>query len=270
MEKKNNSPDMVARSKPVEKPLKQTKYKGAVTFLDVLGWKGIWKENIGEDNQNPITRLSDFIELIRKEEKNFSAPYKHLLINESERGKDANVTVLSISDTIVFFTPGPAKETISIHAALCSWVLEEALKRKLPLRGAISYGEYDYKDQIMIGPAVDEAASWHESTDWIGVILTPSAKFALEAHIPKCVVEYGNIPFKKAVKGLNLCIDWNYTSNLYSNFINKGPHMQEVAPKYLNTLIFLESKENIQKEENKNKNLRHLLKVYRILLKSRN
>ena len=145
---------MFVRSKPVEKPLRQAKYKGAVTFLDVLGWKEIWKENVVDDNQNPITRLLDFSELIRDREKDFSNSYKYIFINESERD---------------------------------------------------------------------------------------------------------------AVRGLNLCIDWTYKSNLYSNFINKGPHMQEVVPKYFNTWSFLENKGNIKKE-NRNENLRNLLKTYRILL----
>ena len=113
----------------------------------------------------------------------------------------------------------------------------------MPLRGAISCGNYDNQDHIVIGPAVDEAASWHESTDWIGVILTPSAKFSLHNNIPNYITEYKSIPFKKAVKGLDLCVNWKYednTNDVYSKFISKAPHMQEVAPKYLNTLLFLE------------------------------
>lgn len=72
-----------------------------------------------------------------------------------------------------------------------------ALEQELPLRGAISYGQYSIKDNIMLGYVVDEAASWHESTDWIGVILTPSAQMITRDKELKSITTYDKIPFKK-------------------------------------------------------------------------
>lgn len=235
---------------------KATKLKnGVVTFLDVLGWKGIWKED--------QLAIANLMELINKTKKKSQMIIRKLRKNENlyvklhERGKKdvfllrekINVEVLSISDTIILTTESDdINKAIEIHAEICSWLLVEAMKVNLPLRGAISCGNYDNQDHIVIGPAVDEAASWHESTDWIGVILTPSAKFSLHNNISTYITKYESIPFKKSIKGLDLCVDWKYgdktDNDIYSKFINKAPHMQEVAPKYLNTLLFLERDNN--------------------------
>ena len=209
--------------------------KGAVTFLDVLGWKGIW-----ERNSDAIARLQDLICKINEKAKEISDEYTRSVTEF--RGKDNIIKVLSISDTIAFFTEGSVKNAIEIHAKLCAWTIAYAFEQELPLRGAISYGSYSISDNIMLGYAVDEAASWHESTDWIGVILTPSAQINLRNNKPEYVIEYKNIPFKKKINTLNLCVNWSFEDeDEFIKIINeKGPHIPEIAPKYLNTLEFLE------------------------------
>jgi len=207
---------------------------GAVTFLDVLGWKGIWQENkmAIESLHSLIVKTREKAELITNE-----------YTDETElRGKENITSVLSISDTIAIFTSASAEIAIEIHARICSWLLEYAISQSIPLRGAISFGEYSIKDNIMLGFAVDEAASWHETTDWIGVVITPSAKFHIGALELIDVVQYENIPFKRAVKNLELCVDWKYEDQdgLLKIIQMKGPHIPEIAPKYLNTLAFLD------------------------------
>lgn len=213
---------------------KPTNGKGAVTFLDVLGWKGIW-----ERNQNAINKLQSFVYEMQKKAQEVSEKYMN---DPSLRGKSNPTEVLSISDTIAIFTSATPKIAIGIHAELCSWALSYSLEQELPLRGAISYGEYSIADNIMLGYAVDEAASWHETTDWIGVILTPSAKMYLRDELPEFIVKYDAIPFKKSMKALNLCVKWSFDDEktLYDIIQKKGPHIPEIAPKYLNTLQFLE------------------------------
>lgn len=176
--------------------------KGAATFLDVLGWKGIW-----ERNQNAINQLQNFVNHMQEKAQEISGKYR----DEPElRGKTKPTEVISISDTVAIFTTASPQIAIGIHAELCSWALAYSLEQELPLRGAISYGEYSIADNIMLGYAVDEAASWHETTDWIGVILTPSAKMYLGNKLPEFVMKYNNIPFKKNMNTLNLCVKWNF------------------------------------------------------------
>lgn len=231
-----------------KEPKKQT---GAVTFLDVLGWKGIWRDRDWEDRRNPIESLDNLISKIIKEGQNLAKPVEFALVDKNNRGASNGVEVLSISDTIVLLTPGPPSVTIDIHSMLSAFALEEGLKDGLMLRGAISYGEFDRKKNIMLGSAVDEAASWHESTDWIGVIFTPSAKFAMQGECPRKCIEYPNIPFKKSITGLDWCVDWHYGDDmeqeiqkLYQVFLKRSPHMLDVAPKYLNTIEFFKWRQN--------------------------
>ncbi len=214
--------------------------KGAVTFLDVLGWKGIW-----ERNEFAIIKLQSFVCEMQKKAQEISDKY---MDNPSLRGKSNPTEVLSISDTIAIFTSASPQVAIGIHAELCSWALSYSLEQELPLRGAISYGKYSIADNIMLGYAVDEAASWHETTDWIGVVLTPSAKMYLRNNLPEFIIEYSNIPFKKSMKTLNLCVKWSFVDDnkLYDIIQKKGPHVPEIAPKYLNTLDFLQSRNKSQ------------------------
>lgn len=205
--------------------------KGAVTFLDVLGWKGIW-----EREKDAVDVLHGLIKEITQN----SIDVTNIIGSEEGAERGITTKVLSISDTIAIFTFGDPFHAIKIHAEICRLAIPESIKRKLPLRGAICYGECSFRGNIMVGPAVDEAASWHESTDWIGVILTPSAKFQLRGNYPGQLVEYSKIPFKKKTDGLDRCVGWEFPDEeLYELFNEMGPFVPEIAPKYLNTLNFL-------------------------------
>lgn len=211
--------------------------KGIVTFLDVLGWKGLW-----QSNREAVEQLKQLVEEARLKANKIMAEYNKRENAKNVLHKDIKIKVVSISDTIVFLTGTESIEAIQFHAQLCAWIIEYALNKGFPLRGAISYGEFSESMNIMLGPAIDEAAAWHESTDWIGVILTPSAQMYLrDKKNIAYITDYEHIPFKKGIKTLYKCVDWNFENKeiLYDIFLNKGPHMPEVAPKYLNTLEFL-------------------------------
>ncbi len=205
--------------------------KGAVTFLDVIGWKGIW-----EREKDAVVTLHGLIEKIAQ----YASNITNIIGNEDSAERGITTKVISISDTIAIFTFGDPYHTIKIHAEICRLAIPESIKRRLPLRGAICYGEYSYIGNIMVGPAVDEAASWHESTDWIGAILTPSGKFQLRNNYPEQFVKYADIPFKNKTYGLDICVGWEFPDDeLYELFNEMGPFSPEIAPKFLNTFNFI-------------------------------
>lgn len=219
--------------------------KGAVTFLDVLGWKGIWQQNI-----SAIEKLQSLVRELDKKAEDITNKYSEKDTNL--RGKTKPTVVLSISDTIAVFTSAKPEVAIKIHSEICSWALEYALDLELPLRGAISYGQYTIADNIMLGYAVDESASWHESTEWIGVVLTPSAQIELpeERNGFDCIVQYDRIPFKTGIGQLCYCVQWSFNNKkrLYEVIKSKGPLVPGISQKYLNTLNFFESL--VKKESN--------------------
>lgn len=147
--------------------------KGAITFFDFLGWKGLWLGNDG----NPLKDISDLIEDFNEKLKLFTNQlFKYS--NNMEFSK-----LLSISDTIAIFTPKlpsiTEKQLLELHSTMARYILEQSILKKYPIRGAITYGEYNFKNNVMIGPGIDECASWHEKCDWIGAHFTPTAQFIL-------------------------------------------------------------------------------------------
>ena len=215
-------------------PAASTEYNnGAVTFLDVLGWKGIWLKNL-----DAIGQLRRFVEDV----KIWAQTAAEDLAPQYEELRGIETQVLSISDTIAMFSTGMAPGALALHAAICNQVLPESVYRQLPIRGATSYGEFLIDVNIMRGQAVDEAASWHESCDWIGVHLTPAAYLKVERQLPLGWIEY-EPPYKSYKYGKTGCVEWNYQNrpeSIEQRFFTLGPHDPGIAHKYLNTLKFLD------------------------------
>ena len=69
-----------------------------------------------------------------------------------------------ISDTYVIYT----KEQ-ELSNKLSKRLIELCLVNDLLIRGATSYGKFYNNDMVYIGQTVDEAASWHEMGEEIGV-----------------------------------------------------------------------------------------------------
>lgn len=204
--------------------------EGVVTFVDVLGWKGIYNRT-----RDPITTLKDLIADLRGQA-------------DDLRGREVAETVVrSISDTIVLFTrcrPDKASDALNVHGELCRWLIPEALTKQLPVRGATSFGEFDEQDNIFVGKAVDEAASWHEQGDWIGVHLTPSAEFVFQTPGEGIWRSYAP-PLKSRMNWQTHCVDWSSAwrkkgMNMKGVFRDLGPILPELAGKFVNTLAFVD------------------------------
>lgn len=213
--------------------------KGAVTFLDVLGWKGIWKKT--NDSEKILSSLIDDI-------------------RKFARG--SNSQVKSISDTIAIFTSENDMEShkmLEHHGYLCMEAIKKSIKKEIPVRGATAYGNFSLKENIFVGPAIDEVAAWHELVSWIGVIMTPSA--FLEVASDKKMENWlmYQPPMKNKMNWSTFCANWpSIWSNkvndnekikeLKNNFKIMGPFLPEYADKYINTLKFFEK--YLEKEGN--------------------
>lgn len=232
-----NAPSGIIWDGYCETPVKEESINTVViTFLDVLGWKGIYHRKT-----DSIATLKRFIEEIRSQ----ASIYRGSIELNSK-----TIEVRSISDTIVLFTPCLKKDALKVidmHGMLCKWIIPRSIELEIPVRGAISFGEFDTVDNIFVGKAVDEAATWHELADWIGVILTPSAEYILQSDNSECWVKYN--PPIKALPGIkfqcvNWTIDWELREKkierLKEKFCQLGPIIPEIAGKFANTLKFIE------------------------------
>ncbi len=160
-------------------------------------------------------------------------------------------SVRGLSDTIVITSPGPAQKALAYHCVLAAMAIASAFTKGIPLRGAISYGSFYIEnernaryDSLLIGPAVDEVASWYEAADWIGSLLTPSASFRWNQEGSKgsiYVVEYA-VPIKGQGRQTTRCVDWiRYVPKglLSKGFLDMACVITpDLAAKYQNTLDF--------------------------------
>src|SRR5690554_3410822 len=141
--------------------------KGVVTFLDVLGWKGIWQRK-----SDPIGDLETLVKQIAE-----AAKEKSRGLGSGDTQTETSLTrVMIISDTIVTLTEAAMKDAslaIELHGNLCQQAVPESIRLGIPVRGATSYGDViiSSENSIYAGVAIDEAAAWHEQGDWIGVLM---------------------------------------------------------------------------------------------------
>lgn len=210
---------------------------GVVTFLDVLGWKGVYNRI-----KDPTVKLSVLLEGIR-------------IQREQLRGKDGplvEVEVKSISDTIAIFSKcdiTQASDAINVHGELAKWAIRHSIQAEIPIRGAISFGQFAIQENIFIGKAVDEAAAWHEHADWIGIHLTPSAEFVFENHSHSDLWVKYSPPNKTALNWKPNCVNWTQgwsdprleIGKIKDKFLTLGPLVPDIAVKLTNTLNFIEA-----------------------------
>jgi len=212
---------------------------GVVTFLDVLGWKGIWqrKQNAIDDLESLVSSLSKLSEKLSRGLSSASGIYA------------TPTKVMIISDTIVIFTEtalNNAIEAIELHGHLCSDAIPSSIKKGIPLRGATSFGQtiISNNNSIYAGKAIDEAASWHESANWIGVFLSPSANFIFDNPETKFWVKY-DPPLKNNSTYNTQTVKWFDTNrpsdllNIKKDFLQLSPIVPEVVNKFTNTIQYI-------------------------------
>lgn len=228
--------------------------EGAVTFLDVLGWKGIWTRELGAGGA--IYQLQGLLGAAIKRRDELIpqvAPSE-----ESLRGlsPDKAVRIDCISDTIVMLTPLKAEIGLNIHGEICKTLICESIIGHIPVRGATCYGKFLISPDrsILVGPAIDEAASWHENTKWIGVVQTPSAYLRYHHTTTSPWIPYDRVPYKVNGPTNSYCVDWRSTwrdrfgdddaavSKLREHFGEMGPLTPEIGRTYLETLRFYSEK----------------------------
>ena len=201
---------------------------GVVTFLDVLGWKGVYARL-----ENPLDALGRLVGLLEDRAQEWSRGMG------SEPA--APTKVMSVSDTLVLYTPAfdhEAMASLSLHARLADLAMSAGLERGIPVRGATAFGRATVSQTAFVGPAIDEAAAWHEQADWFGVFMTPSALFVCDGVCPGGWVYYP--PPLKAGHLPSYSVHWKIdATTLRRGFRTMAPITSVLAPKFINTLQFV-------------------------------
>lgn len=230
--------------------------KAAISFLDILGFKGIWKSRPTEEILQLFEGVRNKIEKIYKEpppEKKWPAI------------RPPEITILS--DTIVVAFKSDHPQSIFLLANVIYGLQTYFLEANLFVRGAVSWGEYSQKNSTFIGPAIDDVASWYEATNFIGTVLTPKTNYLMDRFSK---IEIGvsgaqvapflkyDVPDKFGGKSNLYCVNWpSYLQAsykriphsikesdvrllMYQKFSEQPAIDNPVFKKYENTLHFID------------------------------
>jgi hypothetical protein len=154
-----------------------------------------------------------------------------------------------LSDSIVITGTYGRKPDQSVFNQLANHqivVYLKALDLGFLLRGAISFGDFYQDKEIVIGPAIDDAARWADLAEWAGVVLTPSAAdLAITVFHPSeidAALEFARweVPLKTGGSLHTFALWWprqHQRSRLIELF-DAAPNSVDVALKRQNTLEF--------------------------------
>lgn len=136
-----------------------------VAFLDVLGFKDKLLSYKGENFLNSY----------------YSQLLTNITITEESYSNHFNFVVMS--DSIVIFSKDKTSRHFNEIVQICSGLQHSLLMQGIPIRGAISYGQFDSKNindiggnVFIVGPSLIEAYEWERKQKWLGIILCPSVE----------------------------------------------------------------------------------------------
>ncbi|MBI4667027.1 MAG: hypothetical protein HY751_11540 [Nitrospinae bacterium] len=233
--------------------------KGAVAFLDILGFKGMWQSTHPANLTAQINLISNMVAKVQKNVIKEMSTKLDIEANPDQLNfnllSDTFIITVENEDlSLALFFVVQATQDLILHFALFDDVKPPNLPpaRPLFLRGAISTGWFYRKNNMYIGEAIDDAAEWFNQPDFVGAILTPRTGYFYRKLLndpPKnpnrLLIKY-TTPTKKGKFDL-YCVDWinRYIAlyphkkfdlkDLYSKFIQNGNISPGVVSKYQNT-----------------------------------
>ena len=228
--------------------MKKDMQQGFVTFADIMGWKGIWLRNQG--NEDKI--LEELLAIKEKIERFIEIQCRIDIL------KNIEISIKLISDTFLVYSSfredinADIEMEFEFHSIVIKELIIYTLEKNLMIRGATSYGKYITNEMSFIGPAIDEAASWHEQAESVAIFLTPTA-FLKALKIDTSYWLEKNIELKK-MKLSTKILNWKefYKSNFEEILFENSPIVPEIAKKYLNTLEYINEKQQTRlREDNK-------------------
>ena len=140
---------------------------GAVMFLDLLGFKGIWQSRPEREIVDLLIQVPEIVA------GRFVSP------NGTWPKIEPPVATI-LSDTIVITIECEEPHALLLMGQIAVALFHHFAHKRIFLRGALSFGQYYQEGPIFLGPAIDDVANWYEKADWIGVITTPRTNYIVD------------------------------------------------------------------------------------------
>lgn len=179
---KNNSKNPIIKLLDIKARLLSLSFGLRIQYYIQL-FKKYFKDMFPEEKLNNIER--EFMSLKKsKNEKTYAEFIKRVgqisidrkKINNLMEEYKVNISIELISDTFVITSSSDKIEyELLIHSRIAHEIIVACLEQDLLVRGATSYGRYFNRESVFVGEAIDDAASWHEIGDEIGIFFTPKA-----------------------------------------------------------------------------------------------
>jgi len=212
-----------------------------VAYFDILGFKKLVEEETKSSGLEIFVQ-TDYLKILKE-------------LEEKRQYYPSDIVYTWASDSFVLFT----LKDDSVHFG---HLLKSAghfftclIQDKLPVRGAISYGEFyaDTDKYIFVGPALIDAYEYAEKLEILGFVLTPLARKRLNNIETRYSGKGGdlreyNVPVKPVGTTESL---WAYTFGQHPYTLQSMEEMKKqavsrsceenVTRKYDNTLAFLKA-----------------------------
>jgi hypothetical protein len=88
-----------------------------------------------------------------------------------------HIDYLFYADTFIFYSKSDQVKDYPSMLSVSQKFIRKCISIKLPVRGAISFGEliFGHEKKILMGKAFLESYEYSEDQNWLGLLLTPSA-----------------------------------------------------------------------------------------------
>lgn len=137
--------------------------KRFVAFLDILGFKDLVMRNTHDEIYQTLNQISKSKKLIED-----AAKIEKL----SKSVGDAEVYVVSFSDSIVIFSKNDNIENFKYFLLATRWFFTGTFKKQIPIKGAMAHGEISLNktEQIYFGQPIIDAYLMEEDVNYMGVV----------------------------------------------------------------------------------------------------
>lgn len=200
-------------------------HKGLVAYFDILGFTSI---AASEDIVKSAGLVEDALLTIPSEVRKEA---------DRKRGPGnlhrVDTHAMIFADSILLWHSLPDAELGEPYhwhffLSVCSWFMRRMFEGGLPLRGAVSSGEYFIKEHCFVGKPITDCHDLAGKTEWAGCVIAPNAAAELEKFHPewKRILETVCVPYRVPFKkerhprrksAQSLVLKWHHYEILHSS-----------------------------------------------------
>lgn len=133
-----------------------------VAFLDLLGFKDKVMRKTHQEIYEELGKISKLKELVEK----------NTMLKQKKRFLDADVYVVSFSDSIVLFSKNNSFENFEYFLIALRAIFSNSIRARIALKGGMAYGEISLNKtaQVYFGQPIIDAYLIEEDVNYLGVV----------------------------------------------------------------------------------------------------